>query len=667
MIVGLQLCLRELRLLSGRYNYVVRPAQACSFVSAAIGIALVAIVVTSVISGETIGAIILKLLLALLLLVVEEWLLAKRRPRTIWQSWIPRAIIILIYACACARPTALLVAFLAGVYLRNSPFGAAHIKPLCLEHSLRKRPNVAPIIALKAIGDDQTEIIQRALDELGQSGGGTLRLSPGTFHINLRAEQFLQINYSNVALEGSVDDQGRLLTTLVSHQPTVRGHKHPWLSPFAITAGEQLQASNEFWGVDFRKKRQSFTRSNSLSDPGSDGTILTPPFATHVTADALRGERLLTVDDSSRVGRYVLLVLYNTSPDGNLIKELLGMDTLRDEWTIANRAGKEEAPSYQWLVEVSRVIDAHTIEIAEPLLRDCPLLYTPALFNVAMLERVAIRNLHLSSTWNGQFRHHGFPLYYSVSQAQEMDYGWNAINLKRVAHGEIRNVVISNFSNPLYLVDAYHNSVSDLHIEGYDGHQGIKLYMHSCHNTIERVVFTNHYADMLVCEGNAYGNLFADISYANPEFNPVDYDFHGFGEGPFAPPSDNLFTQIRGFRYVKHAGSVTHLPSAALNNAWVATISEGERRGDHFFYNMTYRPKHGLTRWVYALGYAAAMVQKTRALSPKNFIANVKEKLRAIDYMSLERSAHGQVIPQSRVEDLTTTCRIQSDISQTQS
>ena len=31
-----------------------------------------------------------------------------------------------------------------------------------------------------------------------------------------------------------------------------------------------------------------------------------------------------------------------------------------------------------------------------------------------------------------------------------MDYGWNAINMKRVAHGAISNVIIQNYTNPFY-------------------------------------------------------------------------------------------------------------------------------------------------------------------------------------------------------------------------
>ncbi len=121
-----------------------------------------------------------------------------------------------------------------------------------------------------------------------------------------------------------------------------------------------------------------------------------------------------------------------------------------------------------------------------------------------------------------------------------------------------------------------------------------------------------------------------------------------------SPPADNIFMHIYGFRYVKHAGAIGYLPSAAQNNAWISTVSEGEKRGDYLFYNALYRPKKGAIRFITAVGYALAMVQKRHTLSVKMFVENVKEKLRSIDYISTERSRHKQFIPTSRVVDIKT-------------
>ena len=239
----------------------------------------------------------------------------------------------------------------------------------------------------------------------------------------------------------------------------------------------------------------------------------------------------------SKLSKFIMLGLYNTTEDGNLLKDILGLDLFREEWQTARRAGPERAPSYQWLIEIKRVIDEHTVELVQPLWRDCDMLYEPALFNVPMLENIGLRHLKLNSTWNGLFRHHGHRRYYTVAQTQEMDYGWNAINMKRVANGFVKNVEFHNFTNPLYVMDSRNIAATNLRFDGYDGHQGIKVYEHACDNLFQDIEFRSHYADMMGGEGNAYGNVFSRVQYVNPVFKPVDYDFHGFSEGPMSPPS----------------------------------------------------------------------------------------------------------------------------------
>ncbi len=630
---------------------------------------------------------------------VFEWVLARINPRSAWASWIYRFVsagvtfVLLdrIYGHFAITPIVFLSGFIcAGIYIRNCPFGAPHVKDLCIETYIKRRVKIdfgdiadddgfvpqteyagrhtaatdSARYDIRSFGvkpgsrKDRTEAIQKALDAVGQRGGGVVFFPKGRYNVNKRGNDFLQINFSNVTIEGETDGKGRPLATIVCCRPTVRGHKNPWLSPFMITTGELLQPSNEYWGADFKNKKKTFMQSNSLSDPGSDGRILTPELATTITSPARKGETILHVADSRRVGKYVLLALYNTSADGNLIRDILGQDIpLRPEWTIARRAGAEEAPSYQWLTEVKTRIDEHTIELARPLLRNIEMTYAPVLFNAPLLENISIRNLRLTSKWSGLFRHHGFPLYYSVSRTQEMDYGWNAINMKRVANGAVSNVIIKNFTNPIYITDSRNITVENVRIGGFDGHQGLKIYSHACDNLIRNIVFTSHFADMMGGEGNAYGNVFTDIRYLNPEFNPVDYDFHGFAGASMSPPACNLFMRVYGFRYMKHAGAITHLPSAAQGNVWFQTITEGERRGEYLFYNMTYREKKGLLRFITAVGYAVALVQKTRVLSAGAFKANVKDKLRKIDSISAVRSKHAQFIPASRVIGIKTTGR----------
>jgi hypothetical protein len=468
-------------------------------------------------------------------------------------------------------------------------------------------------------------------------------------------KRFLQINYSHVTLEGECDADGHLLTELVNCGPTTQGERYPWLSPFFITTGESLQPSNMFWGLQFRKPSGMRTESSSLSDPGSDGTILIPPYATKVISDAFAGTSVLSVADSSMIGKYILLGMYNTTPDGNLIKELLGVDELRQEWTTARRAGTEEAPSFQWLIEVKRVIDEHTIELCRPLLRDCLMKYEPAIYHVDMLEDIHIRCLRISSRWNGLFCHHGFPLYYSVAQAQEMDYGWNAINMKRVAHATIEDVEIKDFTNPLYVQDSREVTVNHMTIRGYDGHQGIKVYCHTGDCLFQHIDFYCHYADMMGGEGNAYANVFRDISYHHPAFKPVDFDFHGFSEGPMSPPAYNMFERVRGFRYIKGAGAVYMQPACGIGNVWRDVTFETVKKGEHPFYASSYRVRSGMEKYVTAIGYTLVMMKKRKNHSIAFAKSVFMEKLADIDRMSVPRIEHNMFFPGCRIEQKTVT------------
>ena len=147
-----------------------------------------------------------------------------------------------------------------------------------------------------------------------------------------------------------------------------------------------------------------------------------------------RGERVLKVIDASKLQniKYIVLALFN-NPNGDLVHDILATEILRPEWGTALRAGDEMAPSYQDLMEIESIDEVNNIVVlTQPLRRDVELKNTPGLYAVEMLENVCICNIMVSSRWNGLFRHHGFPVYYSVKQSQEMDYGWNGINLSLI-------------------------------------------------------------------------------------------------------------------------------------------------------------------------------------------------------------------------------------------
>lgn len=620
--IGCQIYNKDFQLLTGWYNYRINLVQTITYIATLI------IILAIICDCERIGLQLELGLAGLVVAAISEYFLSRVQSSS---AGLNNGVRIAIVSVVAAGLTfwghfVYLPFFLMGWYVRNVKFGVPHRNSLVLakllKRSMKKKPceevvvdipagipnfshagnhqgrkvqlpeyNLSEYGILPDTKEDLTDKVQRLIDEIGEQGGGTLFFPKGKYLFNKSGKkQFLQINHSNITIEGETDSKGCPLTELVNCGSLINGEKYPWLSPFFITTGEQIQESNMFFGLQFRKRKEMVMRSGSMTDPGSDGIILTPDLASLVTRGSKKGEDVIYVKDAWKIGKYIMLGMYNTDKEASLLKDILGQDSIRPEWQAASRAGDEEAPSFQWLVEVKEVIDDHTIRLVQPLWRDCDMCYEPAVFNVPMLENISIRNLKLSSTWNGLFRHHGHKRYFSVAQAQEMDYGWNGINMKRVAHGNIDNVIFKNFTNPLYVMDSRNVSCEHLVFKGHDGHQGIKVYEHSCDNLFRDVVFYNHYADMMGGEGNAYGNVFTDIKYLNPCFKPVDYDFHGFSEGPMSPPSYNLFENVYGFAHIGSSGSEHMMPSCARENVWWNCTCEGEKKGSLLF-RQRYHPK----------------------------------------------------------------------------
>lgn len=576
----------------------------------------------------------------------------------------------------------LIPAMIYGLYVRNNPLGGPHINSFIISNKLRRGKSLylftnkeghintsldanLPTYNVIDYGidtnpdNDQLAATQKLIDSVGKRGGGIIFFPKGRYYFNKDRSnpQFIQINHSNIIIEGESDESGNPLAEFICCNPVPCNSENPWLNPFFLTTGEKLQRSNIFWGLQFRKRKAVFTQSNSLSDSGSDGTILTPEFITHIIAPAQKGDRILKVDDSSKLSKYILIGMYNTTQDGNLLKEILGIDHFRPEWGSALRAGDEEAPSFQYLAEIARKVDSHTIELVHPLFRSIDLKYEPAVFNADMVENIHIRNLKIRSRWNGMFHHHGFPLYYSVNQSREMDYGWNCINLKRAAHSGVYNVVIDNFTNPLYLLDSCDSKIENILFKGNDGHQGIKIYSHTCHCHFENITFLNHYADMMGGEGNAYCNVFSNVEYRNPLFNPVDFDFHGFSEGPMSPPSHNTFRDIKNFRYIKGAGAIYNQPALAKGNKWEDIITEGERKGHCLFYALSYRPRSYVSRIMAAAGTALVSILKTKKIG-KMTIQSYKDKLQELKRRNISPKRHRMFFVGTIINNITTTSSI---------
>ena len=647
-LIGIQISTEDLKLLSFRYNYHISYVQIVTYVC----VLLVFVLFITECIHNGIVATLLSCTVSFFISIAAVWCISKVNSSNLAVTLLEIGCVIVIMEAISLISLGLsyVMPIVFGLYYRNNRYSAPFKKEFLLfshvyhaRHTLRQesvgsigdtdykyagkgffQSLTLPVYDIRDYGikpNNEEDILfklQALIEKVGKEGGGKIYFPKGKYLLNKDSIQrcFLRIDYSHIHLIGETDSAGKPLAKLINCNHTLSGEKNPWLSPFFITTGELIQPSNIFWGIQFLKKKSIVTKSNSMSDPGSDGTILTPPFLTNITEDSVKGSDIITVADTNCLQKvkYIMIAMYNTTEDGNLIKDILGVNKLRPEWKTALRAGAEQAPSYQWLAEIDKIIDGNTIRLTRPLLRDISVCYNPKVFSVNMLEDIQICNLLVSSKWNGIFLHHGSHKYYNVKQAQEMDYGWNAINMKRVAHGVISNVIIENFTNPLYMLDSRNIEVSDCIIRGADGHQGIKLYEHTCDCLIRDVVFYNHYADMLGGEGNAYGNVFDRISYSNNYFKPVDFDFHGFSEGPMSPPSHNLFINIYGFRNIKGAGAEYNQPACSQYNCWNNWERKGNLKGESLFYNIHY-----------ASGNNAMPRDNHRELFKNSIIISVKE------------------------------------------
>ena len=693
----MQLQVSELKLITRRYNYRCHAPNYISYI-AALGILVV--LVWDCVNSDLLP-IVVALFVSLFVAITKEWFWAKVNAEKISITCLFHFFLVFLFCCVERYFNVYIYVPLAvlGIYNRNCPFGVVHGKNFYLATYLKRNVNfpseqkslVEDILILPNVSvaeqlklqknnsetvynvcdygiypnkkEDSTKKLQLLLDEVGSRGGGEIFFPKGRYYFNKnkKCSQFIQLNFSNLRLRGEVDLLGRPLAELYNCCPTLRGCKNPWLSPFFITTGETLQKSNIFWGLQFKAKKNIITRSGSLADPGSDGTILTPSFVADIVQDSLKNDSLLRLSSTHNLSsvKYILIGLYNSTEDGDLVKDVLGVSELREEWGTARRAGEEIAPSVQWLVEIKRIVNDHLLELTQPLRFDCLTKYSPAVFAVDMLENIEICDLKLSSNWNGLFRHHGFPFYYSIGQTKEMDYGWNAINFKRVAHGLIENVTINNYTNPLYLMDCREVHVNRIYVNGYDGHQGIKLYEHACDNLVENIVFDNHYADMLGGEGNSYGNVFDHVVYRNPVFKPVDFDFHGFSEGPMSPPAFNFFRNIGKFRYIKAAGALYNQPACAQYNVWQNIVGEGERKGDNLFVSLPYVPKGRIAKYVSVIRHALVVCMQYKKFSAVFFKNTMKERLAEVEKIAIEPKNHWKLFPNSILVNYKTSAIIQ--------
>ncbi len=210
--------------------------------------------------------------------------------------------------------------------------------------------------------------IKAALDNLGDSGGGELRLDAGTYQIDTP----IVINRSNVILSGAGSNK-----TILSATNTLHG-------AFDSPTAKSINGSYSYTGgqVMFNSPGRN---------PGSSGWNTGGTLA-NVTAPLTRGTYLVPVDSSASitVGQMVLLQIRNTTPTplnaiptpNDLLIEASGK--VEGSYTFIyggkNGASPQTVPpgnvsatqlsngiTYQWPVMVTAIVSATQIQIEQPV------------------------------------------------------------------------------------------------------------------------------------------------------------------------------------------------------------------------------------------------------------------------------------------------------------
>jgi hypothetical protein len=449
--------------------------------------------------------------------------------------------------------------------------------------------NVTQHSIVPGTGMDVLPAVQRLLDSVGQAGGGVVFFPKGTYLFNMDSLRpgFLQLNYSHVVIRGEGSDSSG--TVFYDGSTLVQEKISPWLSPFLIQTGYHLQGTEGFWGLDYPADT---IKGQSIVQEGRPRGYYPAKVITTITANAKKGDTVIHVKAIGQLhnGSYILIGMFNNSDEGTLLKEIMQpYRTFEDYELAANKAGSTRAPSYQWLAQVKKVLPGGKLILMQPLRRDLQLIYNPVVAAAPMLTEIGIEDIRMESAWNGYYCHHGCEPG-NKHQAELMDYGWNAINLCRVANGWVSNVAIHNFTNPVYLLDSRNITIQNLSMSGHDGHSGIKIYGHANDNLVEQVQVYCNYTHVLSGEGNASGNVFREITYYPFDRKPGDFDFHGFADDRFTPPSENLFENISGMHQVSGGGGPSRLPHTANFNTWWNVREAGFGQSKELFYSWLWGP-----------------------------------------------------------------------------
>ena len=403
---------------------------------------------------------------------------------------------------------------------------------------------------------EDTKAINLTIEAAGKNGGGIVKFPRGVFIVNSDTTQtdIIRINYSNVILRGSGSKHNE--TIIHSLSPTTQKETDsPWLSPFVVHTGLNLHDTHSFFHVD------------SLASTAT------------ITANTQAGSKLIPVNSSTNLvsGDYIVISLQNTTKEGNLMHDLMQPIKFEEFQKNYTKAGINADRSFQWLVEIDSIVDSKTICLKQPTRRKIDLQFLPKITKIKMLTNIGIEHFKFTSAWDGNYKHH---------QNRDMDYGWGAINLHRVANGWIKDIHIDNYTQTTHLVNSKNITIEDILITGNQGHYSPKMY-HSSDNLVQNIQIDSKMTHGPGLEGCSFGNVYRNMTFKYPS----TIDLHGIAGKGFCPPMYNLFENIRNIEKIAGGGAPQNTPHAGEYNTFWNIEIEGWKDGSHneIFYSWIWR------------------------------------------------------------------------------
>ncbi|TKG95522.1 DUF4955 domain-containing protein [Puteibacter caeruleilacunae] len=392
---------------------------------------------------------------------------------------------------------------------------------------------------------DDTKAIQKAVDAAGANGGGIVLFPTGKFLVNTDTTQtdIVKINYSNIVMRGA--GSGKDGTIIFSGSSTHQQEDdNPWLSPFVFHTGLNIHDTHSFYSVTMEK-----------------------PLA-QLAKDLKKGDDVVELSSTEglKAGDVIILAMKNTTEEGDLINDMMKPLKFEPFQKTYLEAGKRRDVSFQWPVEVEKILDGNKVKLKQPSRRDILVRYEAYAAIMPMLKEIGVEHFRFESSWDGVYKHHG---------NREMDYGWGAVCMHRVAHGWVKDLSIDNYTQTTHMVNSRNITITDITITGGEGHYGPKMY-HSSDNLITDVLVDAKRTHGPGLEGESFGNVYKDITYTHD----APLDLHGISGEGFCPPMFNLYENIKGVYRVAGGGAPQNIPhSGDYNTFWNMDMS-GTKQGE---------------------------------------------------------------------------------------